>query len=75
MNNDVIRHPEASLRKDGGIIVIRGNLAPEGAVIKQTAFPEKRFLHTGKARGYRTKCNLITMIYLIAGKLKFDLPT
>ena len=50
VNNDVIRHPKASLRKDGGIIVMRGNLAPEGAVIKQTAFPEKRFLHTGKAR-------------------------
>jgi len=28
-----------------------------------------------RARGYRTKRNLITMIYLIAGKLKFDLPT
>jgi len=28
-----------------------------------------------RARGYRTKRNLITMIYLIAGKLEFDLPT
>ena len=28
-----------------------------------------------RARGYRTERNLITMIYLIAGKLKFDLPT
>jgi transposase len=28
-----------------------------------------------KARGYRTTDNLITMIYLIAGKLNFDLPT
>jgi len=28
-----------------------------------------------RARGYRTKRNLITMIYLIAGKLNFDLPT
>ena len=28
-----------------------------------------------RARGYRTSRNLITMIYLIAGKLKFDLPT
>ena len=28
-----------------------------------------------KARGYRTKRNLITMLYLIAGKLNFDLPT
>ena len=28
-----------------------------------------------RARGYRTKRNLITIIYLIAGKLNFDLPT
>ena len=28
-----------------------------------------------KARGYRTTKNLIAMIYLIGGKLKFDLPT
>jgi transposase len=28
-----------------------------------------------RARGYRTRRNLITMIYLIGGKLNFDLPT
>lgn len=28
-----------------------------------------------RARGYRTTRNLITMVYLIAGKLKFELPT
>ena len=28
-----------------------------------------------RARGYRTERTLATMIYLIAGKLKFDLPT
>lgn len=28
-----------------------------------------------RARGYRTTKNLITMIYLIAGKLEFNLPT
>ncbi|WP_435549465.1 transposase, partial [Desulfobacterium sp. N47] len=28
-----------------------------------------------KARGYRTIKNLITMIYLIGGKLEFRLPT
>jgi len=28
-----------------------------------------------RARGYRSKRNLITMIYLIAGKLEFNLPT
>ncbi|MDQ3584856.1 MAG: transposase, partial [Acidobacteriota bacterium] len=28
-----------------------------------------------RARGYRTTKNLITMAYLIAGKLDFKLPT
>lgn len=28
-----------------------------------------------RARGYRTDRNLITMAYLIAGQLKFNLPT
>jgi transposase len=28
-----------------------------------------------RARGYRSSRNFITMIYLLAGKLKFDLPT
>jgi transposase len=28
-----------------------------------------------RARGYHSACNLTTMIYLLAGKLKFDLPT
>jgi dihydroxy-acid dehydratase len=50
MENDVIYHPEAALRKDGGISIIYGNLAPEGAVVKRTAYPQKRIFHTGKAR-------------------------
>jgi transposase len=28
-----------------------------------------------RARGYRSDRNFITMIYLLTGKLKFDLPT
>jgi len=38
---------------------------------------EIRILEAGnaRARGYRTNRNLITMAYLIAGKLKYNLPT
>ena len=50
LENDVIRHPEASLRKDGGIMILNGNLAPDGAVVKRAAFPRNRLVHTGKAR-------------------------
>lgn len=33
------------------------------------------YVEQARARGYRTTRNLITMVYLIAGKLKFALPT
>lgn len=51
---DVIYSLEEPLRKDGGIVILKGNLAPEGAVVKQSAFPAKRFQHTGKARVFNS---------------------
>ncbi len=36
-NNDVIATREAPLGSEGGVAVLRGNLAPDGAVIKHTA--------------------------------------
>ena len=35
--------------KEGGIAVLRGNLAPDGAIIKQSAASEKLMSHTGRA--------------------------
>ncbi|MFP4573930.1 MAG: dihydroxy-acid dehydratase, partial [Desulfobacterales bacterium] len=52
--SEVIRSKENALRQDGGIIIIKGNLAPEGAVIKQVAFPENRRQFTGKARVFNS---------------------
>lgn len=40
---DVIRPAERALGTDGSIAVLRGNLAPEGAVIKHTACPKEMF--------------------------------
>ena len=34
---------------EGGIAVLRGNLAPDGAIIKQSAASEKLMTHTGRA--------------------------
>jgi dihydroxy-acid dehydratase len=48
-NDDVILPRDKALSQQGGVVVVRGSLAPDGAVIKQSAM-EKRFLtHTGKA--------------------------
>ncbi|HZO01433.1 MAG TPA: L-arabinonate dehydratase [Burkholderiales bacterium] len=46
-NEDVIRKRGNPLKASGGLVVLRGNLAPNGAVIKAAA--TKILKHTGKA--------------------------
>jgi dihydroxy-acid dehydratase len=48
-NDDVIRSPEHALSAEGGIAVLRGNLAPHGAVIKHIAADPRLLKHTGPA--------------------------
>ena len=47
---EVIRSIRNPYRKEGGIAILFGNLAPEGAVVKQSAVNERHLTHTGKAR-------------------------
>ncbi|MBO8127054.1 MAG: dihydroxy-acid dehydratase [Firmicutes bacterium] len=49
-NPEVIREPERAWRPQGGLAVLWGNLAPEGAVVKQAAVREEMLRHTGPAR-------------------------
>jgi dihydroxy-acid dehydratase len=48
-NEDVIRTPENALAAEGGVAVLRGNLAPDGAVIKHIAADQRLLKHTGQA--------------------------
>jgi dihydroxy-acid dehydratase len=48
-NPDVIRSPGSALSHDGGLAVLRGNLAPDGAVIKPLAAEPGLLTHTGPA--------------------------
>jgi len=48
-NSDVIRTPENPMQPEGGLLVLRGNLAPDGAVIKSTAADPKLLKHAGRA--------------------------
>ena len=48
-NDDVIRRRDNPLKGAGGIVVLRGNLAPEGAVIKVSAASPELLQHTGRA--------------------------
>jgi dihydroxy-acid dehydratase len=45
----VIKTRSAPLKKEGGLAVLRGNLAPRGAVIKQAAASVKLMQHEGRA--------------------------
>ncbi len=51
-NDDVIRSLDNVHRAEGGIAVLRGNLCPDGAVIKQSAVAPDRRQFTGKAICY-----------------------
>ncbi|WP_315798142.1 IlvD/Edd family dehydratase [Bradyrhizobium sp. SZCCHNRI3043] len=46
---DVIRSRGDAIKPEGGLAVLRGNLAPRGAVIKHSAASPKLLQHTGRA--------------------------
>jgi dihydroxy-acid dehydratase len=48
-NDDVIRTRENAIGPEGGVAVLRGNLAPNGAVIKHTATDKRLLRHAGPA--------------------------
>jgi dihydroxy-acid dehydratase len=48
-NTDVIRPIERALASSGGIAVLRGNLAPDGAVLKPSAASPHLMTHRGRA--------------------------
>lgn len=50
--DDIIRPYDRAFGTDGSIAVLRGNLAPEGAVIKHTACPEEMFTAVLRARPF-----------------------
>ncbi len=52
LDREVIRTAENPYSKSGGLAVLRGNLAPEGAVVKEAAVGEKMRRHSGPARAF-----------------------
>jgi L-arabonate dehydrase len=48
-NRDVIRPFQEPLKKEGGTVILYGNICPDGAVLKQSAASEKLMQHTGRA--------------------------
>lgn len=57
-NTDVIHSLETPLHNEGGLAVLRGNLAPDGAVIKHAAATPRLLQHRGKAVVFRDFADL-----------------
>ena len=66
-NPELIRPIENPYSADGGIAVLKGNLAPEGCVVKRSAVAPEMMLHTGPAQVFNSEEEAIEAIY--AGKI------
>lgn len=67
-NPQVIRTVENAYSKTGGIAVLRGNLAPDGCVVKRSAVAAEMLVHEGPAKVFDSEEEAIAAIY--AGKIE-----
>lgn len=67
LNYDVIRPIEHPYSETGGIAVLRGNLAPEGSVVKRSAVLPEMLVHEGPARVF--DCEEDAQAAINAGKI------
>jgi dihydroxy-acid dehydratase len=66
--SDVIRPVNDPYRPDGGIAVLYGNIAPDGAVVKKAAVDEAMLQHRGPVRVYH--CEEDALEGLLEGRVK-----
>ncbi|WP_405729514.1 dihydroxy-acid dehydratase [Anaerotignum sp.] len=64
---EIIRPIETPYSEDGGIAVLKGNLAPEGCVVKRAAVAPEMMQHKGPAKVFDGEEEAIEAIY--AGKI------
>lgn len=64
---DVIRSFDNPIGKDGTIAILKGNLAPEGSVVKHSAVPEEMFKAVLKARPF--DCEEDAIAAVLSGKI------
>ena len=67
LDHDIIRPIENPYSPYGGIAVLKGSLAPEGCVVKQSAVAAEMMVHPGPARVFDSEDEAIAAIY--AGKI------
>lgn len=62
-NTEVIRTVDNPYSKTGGIAVLKGNLAPDGCVVKRSAVAPEMLVHEGPARVFESEEEAIAAIY------------
>lgn len=67
-NSDIIRNKESAYSADGGLAILWGNLAPDGAVVKKGAVLPEMMTHTGPARVFDSEEACVDA--LLGGKIK-----
>jgi dihydroxy-acid dehydratase len=55
LDRDVIRSPEDPYSATGGLAILFGNLAPDGAVVKRAAVAPRMLTHRGPARVFESE--------------------
>ena len=68
LDDTVIRRVENAFSKTGGIAALKGNLAPDGCVVKRSAVAPEMLVHEGPAVCFDSEEDAISAIY--AGKIK-----
>jgi len=68
LDNNVIRGLENPHNPEGGIVFLKGNLAPQGAVVKKSAVHPDMLLHEGPARVFDSEEESVQAI--LGGKIK-----
>jgi dihydroxy-acid dehydratase len=63
LDETVIRPLEDPIHTQGGIAVLKGNLAPKGSVIKQGAVDQDMMKHEGPAKVYNSEEECVTAIF------------
>lgn len=63
LNTEIIHTVDNPISKEGGIAVLKGNLAPEGSVVKRSAVAPEMMHHKGKARIFDCEEDALNAIY------------
>lgn len=63
LDQDVIRPLDNPVHSEGGLAILKGNLAPDGAVVKQSAVDSDMMVHKGPARVFNGEEECVKAIY------------